>query len=187
MPLNARGVPLTDDKRNTMRSIYQNVKVILLDEVSMIGYKVWTTLNSRLQEHKQISALFGGLHVIAIGDFFQLPPVMDKFLLYNSGAKNLNNLTINPWIEFQMMELTEIMRQKDDHKFAEQLNRLREARHSDEDISNILTRQLPPHVEHNQQLSDDERYDIFLPHLFFQNETVERHNDKVYDEMMDAS
>ena len=69
--------------------IYTNVKVILLDEVSMIGYKVWNTLNSRLKGYRNSKEPFGGLHVIAVGDFFQLPRVMDNFLFDNSKAKGM--------------------------------------------------------------------------------------------------
>ena len=47
-------------------------------------------IHKRLTEIKGIDdteVLFGGLNVIAIGDFFQLPPVRDKFV-FDDGRCN---------------------------------------------------------------------------------------------------
>ncbi|XP_062578683.1 ATP-dependent DNA helicase PIF1-like [Saccostrea cucullata] len=68
---------------------------------------------------------FGGVSVIAVGDFYQLPPVRTKRtdkLYVNDPANPMNQL----WIElFSIVELDEIMRQKEDGSFALLLNRLR--------------------------------------------------------------
>ena len=54
-----------------------------------------------------------------------------------------NVLASNIWTEyFTLFELTEIMRQKDDKEFAELLNRLREGKHSEEDIAILKQRLL---------------------------------------------
>ena len=63
-----------------MKAVYQDVKVVLLDEVSLIGHKWWTAIDERLHYLKINKSPFGNLHVVAIGDFFQLPPVNDKYL-----------------------------------------------------------------------------------------------------------
>lgn len=43
----------------------------------------------------------------------------------------------HPWLFFKMIELTEIIRQRDDHKFTELLNRCRTASQTEEDIKCI--------------------------------------------------
>ena len=61
---------------------------------------------------------FGNVSVIAVGDFFQLPPVNGKALYADAEVIDL-------WSSlFSVVELTEIVRQKDE-VFAQLLNRVR--------------------------------------------------------------
>ncbi|KAL3987658.1 hypothetical protein ACER0C_014773 [Sarotherodon galilaeus] len=80
-----------------------------------------TLLHARLKQIKGTRRPFGGMSVIAVGDFYQLPPVrQSKPLCVHDPSE------IDLWREhFQMITLTEIMRQKDDVVFAEMLNRIR--------------------------------------------------------------
>ena len=74
---------------------------------------------------------FGGVSVIAVGDLFQLRPVLDAWIFENS-KKGYSPLAANIWQQhFQMFELLEVMRQKEDKYFAETLNRIREGEHTD--------------------------------------------------------
>ena len=183
IPFTTTYISLTNDKLNTMRKVYADVRVVMLDEVSLISHDQWTTIDQRFQELKGNTHPFGGLHIIAFGDFFQLPPVNGTFLFDNSRCRSLTRLSINPWTTFYMVELKETMRQKDDHKFAELLNRLREGNHTNEDITSLLTRKLPKNVLHNQSIHDNEKYNIFDTHLAFTNLTVQNHNHKVFQQM----
>ena len=57
---------------------------------------------------------FGGLNVIAIGDFYQMHPVQDCYVFKNPGYA-YECLAPNPWTEiFEIFSLTEIVRQKED-------------------------------------------------------------------------
>ncbi len=49
--------------------------VLILDEVSMIDGETLETVSRVCQEVKQDEKPFGGLQVVVVGDFFQLPPV----------------------------------------------------------------------------------------------------------------
>ncbi|XP_065651080.1 ATP-dependent DNA helicase PIF1-like [Hydra vulgaris] len=60
--------------------------------------------------------LFGGIQVIACGDFFQLPPVKEEFVF----KSKLWQQYMNP-----VLVLTECFRQKEDAKFFEALNEIR--------------------------------------------------------------
>ncbi|XP_062567926.1 uncharacterized protein LOC134230168 [Saccostrea cucullata] len=116
---------LHSDELNTFRTKYQNLKVIIIDEISMVGNRSLALIDSRLQLLTGIKKPFGGISIIAVGDFFQLKPVMDRWIF-----QDLNHdaqvLASNLWKEhFSIFELDEIMRQKDDIEFAQLLNRLR--------------------------------------------------------------
>lgn len=67
---------------------------------------------------------FGGVSVIAVGDFYQLPPVKQRKdeRLYRDNAL----YPIDYWVDhFKVVELDEIMRQREDIPFASALNSLR--------------------------------------------------------------
>ncbi len=51
------------------------LKVLIVDEVSMISPEIFTAMDKILQAFKESSLPFGGVQVILSGDFFQLPPV----------------------------------------------------------------------------------------------------------------
>ena len=83
--------------------------------------------------------LFGGLNVIAVGDFFQLPPVRDKFIFqegngYNPGSTHL-------WRDiFTMVELTINMRPMGDNTYSRVLGRIRIGQQTPDDITLLRTR-----------------------------------------------
>ncbi len=52
-----------------------NVKVLIIDEISMLHKKQVDLVDKVLQYFKENSAAFGGIQVVFSGDFFQLPPV----------------------------------------------------------------------------------------------------------------
>ena len=129
--------PLDSSSRlNTLKCQLGSVKLIFLDEISMVGNAVFNTqINNRLKDLKGCALPFGGVSIIAIGDLFQLPPVMDRYIFNDYDNFEYGILAPNIWKElFKMFELTEIMRQRESKEFAALLNRLREGTHTQEDI-----------------------------------------------------
>ena len=53
------------------------LRIVFIDEISMVGYDLFKKLEQRLREIMGSSKPFGRLHIIAIGDFYQLAPVQD--------------------------------------------------------------------------------------------------------------
>ena len=53
----------------------KKVRILIVDEVSMLSKKIFDALNLALQKVRKCSAPFGGVQLIFTGDFFQLPPV----------------------------------------------------------------------------------------------------------------
>ncbi|XP_026121918.1 uncharacterized protein LOC113104784, partial [Carassius auratus] len=113
--------PLGDEKINSLRAKYGKLQILIIDEISMVDHKLLAYIHGRLRQIKQTGdySAFGKVSVIAVGDFYQLSPVKGK-PLYTEPVNS-----VNLWeTHFSVVELTEIMRQKD-KEFAELLSRLR--------------------------------------------------------------
>ena len=127
-------------------------------------------IHLRLQEIKSNNLPFGGVNVITVGDLYQLKPVMGQFV-FEDYRNNYGPLATNLWTEhFKIYELTEIMRQKDDKKFAQLLNRLRIGAHTKNDIKILKsTKTKNKHLKNKNS----------IPHFYPTLEQVHLHNEKV--------
>lgn len=56
----------------------KDLKVLIIDEVSMLSPELFQSINDLLQTFKFNQEPFGGIQVILVGDFFQLPPISKK-------------------------------------------------------------------------------------------------------------
>ena len=161
---------MSADQLNTFRIKYKHLKVVIIDEISMVGKKTFDFIDTRLQQLTGIRAPFGGLSVIAVGDFYQLKPVGDRlvFLDLKEGAKAL---APNSWKDhFKIYELVDIMRQKDDLKFAQLLNRLR---------LNVLTEEDKDDLRKRVVDRNSSEYPRDAVHLFAEKEGMYKHNEKI--------
>ena len=164
---------LDSSRLNSLRNKLGGLKVIFVDEISMVGNSMFNVqLNKRLQEIKGVDSDFGGVSIIAIGDLFQLEPVFDGYV-FETLKGSYGTLATNLWRKhFAMYELCQIMRQRESRLFAEILNRLREGKHTEEDIRILKQRLI---------CENDPNYPHHVPHLFYQNKKVENFNKKVYN------
>ena len=130
---------LSADELNTFRIKYIHLKVVIIDEISMVGNKMLSFIDTRLQQLTGTKAAFGGLSVIAVGDLYQLKPV-GEFLICLDLKEGTSSLARNLWKElFTMYKPVDIMRQKDDFAFAQPLNRLRLNEMTEEDKQKLQT------------------------------------------------
>lgn len=53
----------------------KNLKVLVIDEVSMLSPKLFESIDALLRAFKFSTDPFGGVQIILVGDFFQLPPI----------------------------------------------------------------------------------------------------------------
>ncbi len=111
--------PLGEDKLNSLRAKLSHLQILIIDEISMVDHNLLANVHGRLRQIKQTGDFspFGNVSVIAVGDFYQLPPVKGR-PLYSS------QVGVDLWCNFSVVELKTIVRQKDS-VFAELLNRLR--------------------------------------------------------------
>ena len=161
--------PLDPQQLDSLRVKFRSLKVIFIDEISMVGKSMFNYINLRLQEIFSNSSIFGGKSIIAIGDLYQLKPVMDGWIFSDSKSV-YGPLATNIWQDnFHLYELTVIMRQKDDQHFAQILNRLREGLHTSSDLEHL-----------KQRVQKSKTFDNEI-HLFTKNAEVNAHNLQAYN------
>ena len=131
--------PEEDIKPLRDKRLYQDIRLLIIDEISMVRADVVDAMDLFLRENgPQKGKPFGGIQVMFVGDLFQLPPVVsssDMQLLSERGYEG-------PYFfcamvlhrrDVTMIELSKIFRQKDEY-FASLLNRIRINQDVDEAI-----------------------------------------------------
>lgn len=112
------------DEKKYLWDRYQKVKVLIIDEISMLSGTFLDTLDRLCRTMKRnFNQPFGGIQIIFCGDLFQLPPISkDKNippdLVIDSKIWNNMNLTT--------CYITEQHRQKNEDFFTEILNAIRD-------------------------------------------------------------
>ena len=127
---------LGDKKRDEKREYLKNLKMIIIDELSMLKADMLYQLDLRLRELMQNTEItFGGCSVLLLGDVLQLRPVMGRFIFEQPicEAYHLPYLIDSLWSKFKVILLTENHRQGEDYSYAEILNRVRTGDHTEED------------------------------------------------------
>jgi hypothetical protein len=144
---------LSPDERKALRSLMESVKLIIIDEISMVSNVLLTMIHDRLSSaypEKDGIYPFGGINFLVFGDLLQLKPVLADFcfeiLKRNDKTKIFGSIELkhNLWEHFDYVELTENQRQKSDPKFAELLNRARIGIPTQEDINFLNSKIINP-------------------------------------------
>jgi len=133
--------------RKQQREIYQELDVLVIDEVSMVRADILDCIDAFLRRFgKKHDLPFGGVQMIFFGDLLQLPPVVT-----NTDKKLFTERYNSPYffdaecykdIKVKKIELKEIYRQKDD-KFINILNAIRNNT-TDDKILNELNKRYDP-------------------------------------------
>ena len=160
--------PLKEQTLSGIRFKLEHLQILVIDEVSMVYKRLLYYIHERLVQIKKCKEPFGGVSVIAVGDFYQLPPVKqrrDERLYKENGS-----YPIDYWLDFfKVVELDEIMRQREDVAFAAVLNSLR-IRTSEEPISDEALATLQ---ERTREGPDD------VLHVYSTNEEANDYNLKM--------
>ena len=174
--------PLSHDRLNTLRTKLSRLMLVIIDEVSMVGSNMLLEIHKRLQQIRGVSddVVFGGVRILAVGDLYQLLPVCQAPVfstvgdcyaqLYGSGSLWVDN--------FQMLELTEVMRQRGDKAFSELLCRVRTDSCTSEDIETLKSRCIA---------NDDVNYPTQALHVYRLNSDVDSRNALMLDNLPPAS
>ena len=143
-------VPLTlfRDFKGSKLSIWQNklsnMKLLIIDEFSMVGAKLLHCLDRRLRQMfpKRHNQYMGGLPILFFGDIAQLPPTNDSScfteISFEDKMETINGKNLYKNIKFAVT-LTEVKRTEDE-EFINHLGRLRLGIHTPRDMNYFLQR-----------------------------------------------
>jgi ATP-dependent DNA helicase PIF1 len=148
--------------------IWQNLEILIIDEVSMMSKKLFEMLDSIGKKTRQNSRPFGGIQVIFLGDFYQLPPIENNYELDTGLFCFESDLWFDVFEKKNCIILTKIFRQTDE-KYIQVLNEIRNEQMSPESIS-ILKKLVGKKIEE----------DKIVPYIFPTKRMVEKMN---YEEM----
>ena len=83
----------SDETLRKVRNKYQYLKVLIIDEISMIGRETFEDLDLALKNIKQNLLQFRGVSFLLVGDFLELLPVNQKsvFMKPSKGSYNFMN------------------------------------------------------------------------------------------------
>ena len=90
----------------------QNVEILIIDEISLISSEILDTLDNIFKFVKGSKFSFGGIQVIFVGDFLQIPPINGDFAF---NAKCWSSLFLN------IIELKENIRQNKNREFIKRI------------------------------------------------------------------
>ncbi len=161
----------------------RRAKVLIIDEVSMLSPSALSMIDVICREIKKSSEPFGGIQVVLVGDFFQLPPIVKPVLSNIEGAEIENDPQImfikEPSARFAydspawgrvnliVCYLTEQYRQ-DDRDFLTLLSAIRRNAFGNDHLCRIETRKIEHHAAPNG-----------APKLFSHNVDVDSVNDEI--------
>ena len=76
---------MSDQKRTQMRLLLSELKLMIIDEISMVANITLLHIHQRLKEIVATtnSHFFAGISIIAVGDLYQLPPIRRKPVFEN--------------------------------------------------------------------------------------------------------
>ncbi len=138
----ARPLKQSDIKKRRSRKIYQNIDVLIIDEISMVRADLFDNINLFLQINRENPAPFGGVQLVLFGDLFQLPPIVsteaekDLFDWYYETPYFFSAKVFQKGFEMETIELQKVYRQKG-RQFLRLLDALRTNLFDMEDLEDL--------------------------------------------------
>lgn len=77
-------------KKFPLKRKWQYTKYLIIDEISMISGVFFEKLDAIARRVRGKNLPFGGIHILASGDFLQLPPVEGGWIFENDAWKDMN-------------------------------------------------------------------------------------------------
>jgi ATP-dependent exoDNAse (exonuclease V) alpha subunit len=126
------------------KDLVMNLDAIIIDEISMVRADMMDAIDYQLRElTENHEKPFGGIKIIAVGDLFQLPPIVKKG---SPDESYIKDNFYSPWFfsapdigKFTIIELNKVYRQNEDN-FVEILNKIRIGKQSFNDLKYINKR-----------------------------------------------
>jgi hypothetical protein len=156
-----------DILKSSVKNQIQKCKMLAVDEISMLSVKTFEYIDAVLRHVRANNAPFGGIQVIFIGDFFQLPPV-EKFSensQTNSTAKFCFESKLWQELDLSPVVLTKNYRQSEGNLITA-LSNMRTNSLSDEDVALLKSRE-----------TNFDTHETDMLHIFATNEEAQKYNE----------
>ena len=154
-------------KENLVKRI-KNTSVLIIDEISMLDSTLLDMVDTVCRAIRGREEAFGGMQVVFVGDFFQLPPISSREGGASFAFRARSWMSANPIVCY----LSEQYRQ-DDHSFLSLLNAIR---------TNTVSA-----IEHdmlsNRIIQNASEYTLDVPKLFAHNIDVDRMNSEALQKL----
>ncbi|XP_066925712.1 uncharacterized protein [Clytia hemisphaerica] len=166
--------PLNASSKQNLQKKLACVEVIMIDEISMVSSRLFRNIDERLRKIFEVDKPFAGKSVLLCGDLYQLPPVFKDFI-YKPDCSTVHGIIgFELWRKFQIAELTEIMRQRDDIDFIDLLNQIRLGELDKEKEELLKSRFIA---------KDSPDYPSDVTHIFAENKPVDAYNIEKLNEL----
>ncbi|KAI8404530.1 hypothetical protein FOFC_16025 [Fusarium oxysporum] len=95
LPVDRAFTELSPADANAIQKKLRDVRYLVIDEKSMLGLRQLSWVDKRLRQvfPGRAADFFGGMSIILVGDFFQLPPVANKPLYFDGPLKDLHEVS----------------------------------------------------------------------------------------------
>ncbi|KJZ69145.1 hypothetical protein HIM_11463 [Hirsutella minnesotensis 3608] len=121
--------PLSAIDKAQLQKKLKDIKYLIVDEKSMLGLRLLSWIDDRLREAfpNRNEEFFGGLNILLVGDFFQLPPVLQKPVYYDKEVQGVEIEGRNAYRHFDktvFLKVAQRQRGKDQEAFRTALEEL---------------------------------------------------------------
>ena len=124
------------------KKLLKKLDLLIIDEVSMVRAPMLDAISESLQLYRNSQKPFGGVHVLACGDLFQLPPVVKdhEVNMIDEKYESVYFFSSKSFKEIEspaFFELTYSFRQSEDERFYSLLNNIRIGNDLEDSINSI--------------------------------------------------
>ena len=173
---------ISDERKTTMRTRLHHLMQVMVDEISMVGTQMLDLVNNRccMVKYKNPEGKdFGNINILAVGDLYQLTPVMQTELYKKNykDAKCASDLAPNLWDTFLLHELTQVMRQRD-KGFADMLNVVRVGKPEENSEVDKMLKARELSIK-----EDDKDYPFDVLHVYAKNLHCNEWNEKMLNHL----
>ena len=173
---------VTSGKVASIRHSLVGVKLLVIDEISMVRADLFEMMNQICQKALENTLPFGGIAVVLVGDLFQLPPIVSDDAVYEylkreyGGIYFFNSHIIQKELDnIKFFELAKSYRQQNDSEFVKILDEFRKPMSEKRKVQVIN--------EINRRVVDDKDLPKDAVYIASSNEEVRNVNTKKLEEL----
>lgn len=163
--LNSHQLALRVSKRDDVKLRWRQVRVLIIDELSMISDVLFDKLEYVARYVRENDSFFGGITLVISADFLQLPPVEDNWVFHSKIFQSAH---------FHVFDFKKGMRYHDPLWF-NLLLRIRNSTHTNQDID-ILQSRVTAYDDYIDNLSNQDEMSVKPTILYSTKKDVNNYN-----------